>query len=73
MKTGETLSLENIKHIFENKIEEIVGKETGCLWGTGRWDYFLSGKKLLNSVISTGMFIIKDRNDEILQGNIRMG
>ena len=72
LKTGETLSIENIKHIFENKIEEIVGKETGCLWGTGRWDYFLSGKKLLNSVISTGMFIIKDRNDEILQGNIKL-
>ncbi|MBN2440536.1 MAG: hypothetical protein JXJ04_04305, partial [Spirochaetales bacterium] len=57
---------------FENKIEEILGKETRCIWGTGSWEYFLNGKKLLNSVISSGLFTIKNKNNDILQGDIKL-
>jgi hypothetical protein len=71
-KTEEIVSRAYIKNLFESKIVEMIGTETRCVWGTGRWDYFLSGKELLNRVINPGMFTIKDRNNKILQGKRRL-
>lgn len=72
LKTEQLLRIDHIKKIFENKIEEFIDKETRCIWGKGKWDHFLSGKELLNSMIHSGLFQIKDRNDNVLQGKEKL-
>ena len=53
---------------FESILEVFTGGEETIEYGSGRWLEFINGKKVLNQVINSSLFVINDRVGSNIQG-----
>lgn len=59
----------SLERQFNDALDLLVGKNGKLTWGEGQWVNLLPAKSIMNSVLGSSLFRVKDRNRRVLNGN----
>lgn len=60
---------DTLELLFEKQVKLLIGNETECKIGIGKWIDLMCGKNLFKFLVNSSLFKVIDRNENIVQGN----
>lgn len=68
-RVSSLISRSSLEGQFKNALDLLVGTCGKLTWGVGQWLKLLPAKAIMNSVLGSSLFKVRDRNNKVLSGN----
>ncbi len=68
-RVSRLISRSSLEQQFKTTLDLLVGTCGKLTWGVGQWLKLLPAKAIMNSVLGSSLFKVRDRNRKVLSGN----